>query len=834
MIRLLQIVAFITGLALVGWIAAGYLGSHPVALIVTLMVAAFYLMGVSELWRFQRATAALAQALHGLSTTPAQLGPWLGSLPPGLQNAVRLRIEGERVALPGPTLTPYLAGLLVLLGMLGTFLGMVVTLNGTGLALDNAADLQALRASLSAPVKGLGLAFGTSVAGITASAALGLISALCRRERVLLGQVLDAKVATVLRPFSRIHQRDESFKLLQQQAQSMPVLVDRLQTMMDTLERHSQALGERLAADQQRFHQQAEVAYQALATSVGQSLQASLGESARVAGATIRPAVEAAMAGIAQETAALHDTIARTAQEQLDGLASRFDASTSATAALWQTALQEHREAHAHQSTALRATLDQFAETFAQRSATLVDEVSGRLTDSVGQVSATWQASLALQEHHSQSLVEQTGQAMARAAATIEQHSASLLKTVGESHEQWQARVAAGEQERLQQWTARLESIAATLDQSWQRTSADAVARQLQMADELAQIARDIASRTEAQAHSAITEVQRIAERDDARTVAWSQTLESMASSLKAEWQRTSTDAVARQQQMADELAQIARDIASRTEAQAHSAITEVQRIAERDDARTVAWSQTLESMASSLKAEWQQAGAQTLAQQQQICQTLAQTANEMVAQAESHAKATIAEISRLVQAASEAPRAAAEVVAELRQKLSDSMARDNTMLEERSRILDTLATLLDAVNHASTEQRAAIDALVGSSAELLERVGSRFTEQIDGETGKMAEVAAQITGSAIEVASLGEAFGFAVQMFSQSNDKLLTQLQRIEAALAKSMARSDEQLAYYVAQAREVIDLSIMSQQQIVEDLQQLAGRSAPVVSEA
>jgi hypothetical protein len=41
-------------------------------------------------------------------------------------------------------------------------------------------------------------------------------------------------------------------------------------------------------------------------------------------------------------------------------------------------------------------------------------------------------------------------------------------------------------------------------------------------------------------------------------------------------------------------------------------------------------------------------------------------------------------------------------------------------------------------------------------------------------------------------------------------------------------MARSDEQLAYYVAQAREVIDLSILSQKQIIEDLQRLAGRQA------
>ena len=153
-------------------------------------------------------------------------------------------------------------------------------------------------------------------------------------------------------------------------------------------------------------------------------------------------------------------------------------------------------------------------------------------------------------------------------------------------------------------------------------------------------------------------------------------------------------------------------------------------------------------------------------------------------------------------------------------------MARDNAMLEERGRILETLETLLDAVNHASTEQRAAIDALVAASADLLDRVGTRFTDKVDAEAGKMADVAAQITGSAVEVASLGEAFGFAVQLFSQSNDKLVAHLQRIEGALGKSIARSDEQLAYYVAQAREVIDLSIMSQKQIVEDLQQLASQ--------
>jgi hypothetical protein len=161
-------------------------------------------------------------------------------------------------------------------------------------------------------------------------------------------------------------------------------------------------------------------------------------------------------------------------------------------------------------------------------------------------------------------------------------------------------------------------------------------------------------------------------------------------------------------------------------------------------------------------------------------------------------------------------------------------MVRDNAMLDERSRILGTLETLLDGVNHASTEQRVAIDALVASSADLLDRVGTRFTQQADAQAGKMAAVSAELTGSAVEVASLGEAFGHAVQLFAQSNDKMGAQLQRIEGALGKSMARSDEQLAYYVAQAREAIDLSVMSQKQIIEDLQQLASQRSAVGSEA
>jgi len=46
-------------------------------------------------------------------------------------------------------------------------------------------------------------------------------------------------------------------------------------------------------------------------------------------------------------------------------------------------------------------------------------------------------------------------------------------------------------------------------------------------------------------------------------------------------------------------------------------------------------------------------------------------------------------------------------------------------------------------------------------------------------------------------------------------------------------MARSDEQLAYYVAQAREIVDLTLGSQKQLVEDLQRLAPKP-PVANAA
>jgi hypothetical protein len=179
------------------------------------------------------------------------------------------------------------------------------------------------------------------------------------------------------------------------------------------------------------------------------------------------------------------------------------------------------------------------------------------------------------------------------------------------------------------------------------------------------------------------------------------------------------------------------------------------------------------------------------------------------------------APITRLIETASEAPKAAAEVIGQLRQEISVSVARDNALLDERTRIMATLSSLLDAINHASTEQRSVIDTLVTASAATLEQANNQFVAHVSSESAKLGDIAAQVTASAVDVASLGETFGFAVRSFNDSNEKLIASLQRIERAMDKSMTRSDEQLAYYVAQARDIIDLSITSQKDVLESLQ-------------
>ena len=819
--RNFSLLAFFLGLFAALWVAFGYIGGSTLALSVTLLIAVVYVIGALEMQRFHSNTQGLARALHSIPDDLGHLGEWLQQVPAALQNSVRLRIEGERVALPGPGITPYLVGLLVLLGMLGTFLGMVVTLNGAVLALESTTDLQTIRSALAAPVKGLGVAFGTSVAGVATSAMLGLISALCRRDRLQVGQLLDSRIAGVLRDFSLAYQRQETFKALQAQSQALPDLVGKLDAMVSQMAEQNRQLGERLRAGQERFHSEAKTLYTGLAQSVDQSLKASLKDSATVAAETIQPVVTATMTGIANETRGLHDKLFGTVQGQLEGLTGQFAQTVGAVSDTWTQALARHEQATDAQRQQLQTALTAYADTFEQRATALlasvettqsqlqadaarqqaalaesgaanqqqlaaalagqIDGVTARLDAAVAQMADTWQAALARHAQHGDSLNQQLGGTLAAFTETFGTRSQALLASVETTHAALKAELAASHAAFAQTTREQQAALAG------------------QVSGQLDGIAQRFDGAVTAVADTWNTALTKHEQASDRLTEALAQTQTSLADTFAQRTAALLADLRATQ-------ADWQRDWAAG------------------EQARQNQFTDALTAMAGKLESQWQQHGDAALAQQQQITQTLGDTARDLVAATQRQSETTIAEVTRLMQTAAEAPKAAAEVIGQLRQELSASMARDNSLLEERARIMETLGALLDAINHASTEQRSAIDALVASSSDLLEGAGSQFAAKVESEAGKLVEIGAGVAGGALEVASLGEAFGAAVKLFADSSDKMMATLQRIEGALAKSLTRSDEQLAYYVAQAREIIDLSILSQKKMVDDLQRVA----------
>jgi len=701
--------ALFTGLAVVAWVASGFVGTSAFALGMTLLIAGVYLGGAWELRAFGQTTAALQSAVASVPQPLQQLADWLPQVPASLQSAVRQRIEGERGALPGLALTPYLIGLLVMLGMLGTFLGMVVTFKGAVFALEGSADLNAIRAALAAPIKGLGLSFGTSVAGVATSAMLGLMATLARRERSQALRALDALAATTLRPFSAARQRQQSFEALQRQADALPVAAAHLQTLIARMEERSQQLDEALLARQAEFQRQAADAYTGLAASVERSLRDSLAASARAATDTLQPVVQQAMAGIAAESSRLHQGVSAAVQAQLAGLATQFSTTTQAVATGWTQALAERAQADQQQQAAWSASLQSLAQT-----------LHGGWQQASAQAQAQQQAAL---------------QALQQTATTIAEHSREQASR-----------------------------------------SLDGVARLIGQTEAL---------------------VQARAESEAAWTQEHGQRMDALATLWRSELQALRSEEALRQQAAAQRAAELQTDVARQLAA-----------LREDESARGDAAVQRLGALTTELSSQ--------LATQ---LSTLGTTLE--------------APMARLMQTAADAPRAAAEVIAQLREQMSRLSERHNeaeiAALAERAELVGQIGALLQQVQHTTGEQRAAMDHLVGSAGGVLDRVGQQFADTVGAQAGRAETMAEQATTSAAQLAALGEAFQQGTQQLATSHEQLVHSLQRVEAAIGQSLARSDEQLVYYVAQAREVIDLSISAQQGIVEDLRQLRGTRAP-----
>ena len=699
MTRMISIAAFAIGAVVVVWMASAFVSSNVLALSVTILIAAAYTVGFAELVRYQQASAALSGALSSVDDSLQDLDAWLANIPDSLRNAVRQRVQGEYVGLPAPVLSPYIIGLLVMLGLLGTFIGMVATLKGAVVALEGTNELEAVRAGLAAPIKGLGMAFATSVAGVCASAMLGLISTLSRRERLQVSRQLDTSMSTVFKPFSLNQQRRQSYQAMQSQADALPAVAQQLSVLADRLGQMGDELAATLTRNQEQFHAAAQSQYKELANSVDASLKQSLADSGRIAGENIAPVISTFVSDIRDDLKNSQQHLHATAENHLQSLGDRY-ANTS----------NDFKQA--------------------------------------------WQQAVTAQQAGSESLLATMDQRFAKLAEQFETSSQSLVGSFSTVSEDWVARQQSAEQERLANWSA-------VFDQS---------------ADLLRSNAEALSVNARSGTQELMTEFTKLLSASEELVVARAQN--------ESDW------LASYQQRMGDMTATI------KTELQSLQVLEE-----QRGDA------------AVNRLSELQAAVAEHLA-------GLANALEEPMG--------------RLIESASETPRIAAEIMTKLRAEMNENIERDNSLLDERRELMIQLNGLSESLQSSAAGQREAVETILNNSSGLLADISQRFGDNVEKESSKLSDIVAHFEGSSAELASLGDAFAAAVTQFSDANGGLIDTLLKVEAGLQGSGERSDEQMAYYVAQAREIIDHNMLAHQEIINQLQTLSNGAVAANEEA
>jgi hypothetical protein len=349
---------------------------------------------------------------------------------------------------------------LVMLGLMGTFVGMVATLGGAVQALEGGTELSAIRQGLAAPIQGLGMAFGTSVAGVGASAMLGLIAALSRRDRLISARALAMHRDGYFRAYSVQQKREETYSAIQQQAAALPDVVESLSALSEQLG----ALGSRVSelaeqstqqslALQKRLEEGVREDFRQLTASVAESLESRLAQSGQQAAEILQPQISAMLEQATQQFTAV-------SQQHSGAMSQLSDALL--------TQQKEHGDAQQQFHQEWRAQLEQDNQRLLQ---TVTDEIQQLTTAELqrGESSAAYFKDLSQQlGERLEAVREEVSQQWAASQQLWEQQSAQLRDHVAQ---QWSDSQSVASQQWLetseamsQQWSDHQRS----LSQQWQ------------------------------------------------------------------------------------------------------------------------------------------------------------------------------------------------------------------------------------------------------------------------------------------------------------------------------------------------------------------------------
>ena len=763
--KIIFVITFFLGAAAIAVMGMNFIESNILALSFTAIIGGVYFIGFVELFQYRRATSTLSRALNSLSQEGSKrinvLEEWLIKLHPSLHNAVRQRIESERVGLPVPVLAPYLIGLLVMLGLLGTFVGLVETLKGVVVVLEGSTELGAIRQSLTAPMGGLGLAFGTSVAGVAASAMLGLMLTLSKRDRILACRQLDNKIAVEFRCFSRSHQQQETLKALVTQTQGLPAIADKLHTLIDHMGQVSEQLGEQLLVNQTSFHSSTKTMFSDLTASVEHSLHEGVlknnklvADSGHLIIEGIKPVLQDVMLNISEAIShnveSTHQQLTQTVQEQLQTLSGQFKQTSEDVTHAWESGLAAHERSNETLTNGMKSSFMAFNEAFLHASSGIMASLDTTITG-------------------------------------------------------WQIHQEANGKEQLDVWTN-------ALQQSHQKTTSQLQTTSNAIIDKLSMTA--------------------INQQTSFRTM--TENVTTLTAELSEQLQQAGEQAISQQQQIVTSLDKTVNSVIENAQLSSNQTLNEIKRVLitseelintriETETAWLAGHEKRMDQLTATLKKELTALRDDEMARGQVAIERLTNLESSVAIHLASLGQALEEPMTHLIELASETPRAAAEVIEQLRQEISNNIERDNNLLDERRILIEKLDLASESFSDSSTKQLVSIEKLVDSSADVLQGISDQFTSNVVTEISKVSEVADHFAVSAVEISSLGEAFTLAVNLFNKSNNKLMESLNHIEQSLEKSNIRSDEQLGFYVAQAREVIDYNVLTQKEIFDEIRQL-----------
>jgi hypothetical protein len=751
------------------------------ATVITVTMGLALVLGLLELLLRQRRATRLLHEVHALPASPSEATLDAASAP--LSALLRARLEQAPVPNLGESVAPFLTGLLVMLGLLGTLLGLFETVRGAGMALTSSTDVDALRRTLSAPIEGLTRSFGCSAAGISASAMLGLAVALVRRRESRVLRAVLAYASGPLRILSPLRRQARALEQLAGQGSALPdasvaldkvgkqlgALADRLVSLQETgLAAQQRALGELLTGLRTDLSKVAAESGSALHERVAPLLKESLASMNSTVERQALALSELAR-DLTRELTADASTRRAEATEWVGTLGARIDAAERARS-----------EAHGQELaslTALASTSLRESEGRERALEARFAELTGRLDAQLEAVRADEAARLSRLDTLGSSLggsvealTSRVGGELDTLAQRIGEQLVQLSTALGEQHE---ARRAS---EQLHDERAR--DAAAHLEHS-SRALGEGIARQEHALTQLVTQLPPLFSEAAAVAQkSAETALHKLVDGTDARLSHVSGALAEHIEKLV-----TSTDT---------QLAQVSSALAKH-----------VEKLAASTDAR-------LERVSSLLHDEL----------------------TERLASESAHDERARAALFRLEQSAGLLDQSIARQgsgVTELVTRVSDLLAQLTTAAQERAEA--TLSRLAESADEQATrflQLSTALEAGRAEHARGLEDQLSQHAVQLEERLGKTSalvqDAAASWQASTVEMQAVADLFAKSVDRQREASDAWLESLGEVEGAVERAGRHAArDALSDQLASTQEVFARQLQFQRELFEQLRSL-----------